>query len=100
MQSGSISRRVLNSVSQYLKIWAPRGCALPCDEAPRCYYRPDARHLARRHGFEIVRQSGSHAVVRHAGGRWTTVPMHKGRDLAKGTLHQIPHDTRLTVEDP
>jgi len=55
--------------------------------------------ILRRHGFEIVRQSGSHAVVRHADGRWTTVPMHKGRDLAKGTLHQILHDTRLTPED-
>ena len=52
-----------------------------------------------RHGFEIVRQSGSHAVVRHPDGRWTTVPMHKGRDLAKGTLRQILHDTQLAIED-
>lgn len=52
----------------------------------------------RRHGFEIVRQSGSHAVVRHPDGRWTTVPMHKGRDPAKGTLRQILYDTQLAVE--
>ncbi len=60
-----------------------------------------ARVLAilRRHGFTVIRQSGSHAVVRHADGRWTTVPMHKGRDLPKGTLRQILKDTGLTAAD-
>ena len=55
--------------------------------------------ILRRHGFVIVRQSGSHVIMRHVDGRWTTVPMHKGRDLAKGTLRQILYDTRLTVDD-
>lgn len=55
--------------------------------------------ILRQHDFEPVRQSGSHVVVKHADGRWTTVPMHRGRDLAKGTLRQILRDTGLTVDD-
>lgn len=31
-----------------------------------------------RGGFEVRRQSGSHAVLRHADGRQTYVPMHTG----------------------
>jgi predicted RNA binding protein YcfA (HicA-like mRNA interferase family) len=52
-----------------------------------------------RRGFVRIRQSGSHVVMRHPDGRWTTVPMHKGRDLAKGTLRQILRDTSLTATD-
>jgi predicted RNA binding protein YcfA (HicA-like mRNA interferase family) len=55
--------------------------------------------ILRRHGFYPVRQSGSHVVVRHDDGRWTTVPIHKGRDLPKGTLRQILKDTGLTIDD-
>jgi predicted RNA binding protein YcfA (HicA-like mRNA interferase family) len=53
----------------------------------------------RRNGFDPVRQSGSHVVVKHPDGRWTTVPLRKGRDLPKGTLRQIMRDTGLTVQD-
>lgn len=31
-------------------------------------------------GFEIVRQRGSHIYMRHADGRATVVPVHKGED--------------------
>ncbi|MCK4581411.1 MAG: type II toxin-antitoxin system HicA family toxin [Dehalococcoidia bacterium] len=37
-------------------------------------------------GFRLIRQSGSHAVYRHPDGRWTTVPVHTGKDVAKRTL--------------
>ncbi|MCJ7584854.1 MAG: type II toxin-antitoxin system HicA family toxin [Anaerolineales bacterium] len=37
-------------------------------------------------GFQLIRQSGNHAVFRHPDGRWTTVPLHPGKDVAKGTL--------------
>jgi predicted RNA binding protein YcfA (HicA-like mRNA interferase family) len=33
-------------------------------------------------GFEEVRQKGSHKQFRHADGRCTTVPFHKGRDIS------------------
>lgn len=51
------------------------------------------------HGFEVIRQSGSHRVVRHPDGRWTTVPIHGGRDIRKGTLKSIISDTGLTLDD-
>lgn len=50
-------------------------------------------------GFKKIRQSGSHAVFNHTDGRWTTVPIHKGKDVAKGTLHKILKDADLSYED-
>jgi len=51
------------------------------------------------HGFEQVRQSGSHVVLKHADGRRTTVPVHGSRDLGKGLLRQILRDTGLGAAD-
>jgi len=42
-----------------------------------------------RAGFTVVRSSGSHHVMRHPDGRTVVVPVHRGRDLAKGTLRNI-----------
>jgi predicted RNA binding protein YcfA (HicA-like mRNA interferase family) len=50
-------------------------------------------------GFNAVRQRGSHIQYRHADGRGTTVPMHKGRDIAPSLLRQIARDIGLAVED-
>jgi len=61
-----------------------------------------ARQLIRilkRHGFEPVRQSGSHVILRHADGRRTTVPDHGSRDLGRGLLRQIMRDAELSVDD-
>jgi predicted RNA binding protein YcfA (HicA-like mRNA interferase family) len=55
--------------------------------------------ILRRHGFVQKRQSGSHIVLKHADGRRTTVPLHKGRDLGRGLLRQIMRDARLTADD-
>jgi predicted RNA binding protein YcfA (HicA-like mRNA interferase family) len=52
-----------------------------------------------RLGFFVVRQRGSHVQYRHADGRCTTVPMHKGRDIAPTLLRQIAKDTGLTAEE-
>ena len=52
-----------------------------------------------RLGFNAVRQRGSHVQYRHADGRGTTVPMHKGRDIAPSLLRQIARDIGLTVEE-
>jgi predicted RNA binding protein YcfA (HicA-like mRNA interferase family) len=41
-----------------------------------------------RAGFEEVRQSGSHKVLRHPDGRQTYVAMHP-RTLSRGTLRSI-----------
>ena len=49
-------------------------------------------------GFRLIRQSGSHAIYRHSDGRWTTVPVHPGKDVAKGTMSKILKDAGLNVE--
>ena len=59
----------------------------------------DLLRILQRHGFSVVRQSGSHAILRHPDGRRTTVPIHGKRDLGLGLLHQILRDVDLSVED-
>lgn len=49
-------------------------------------------------GFKLARTAGSHHIMRHPDGRGTTVPVHPGRDVAKGTLRGILADTGLSVE--
>jgi predicted RNA binding protein YcfA (HicA-like mRNA interferase family) len=50
-------------------------------------------------GFREVRQKGSHKQFRHADGRGTTVPFHKGRDISPTLLRKIASDIELTVEE-
>jgi predicted RNA binding protein YcfA (HicA-like mRNA interferase family) len=51
-----------------------------------------------RAGFVIKRQSGSHAVLRHADGRQTYVAMHPG-DIPSGTFRSILKQAGLTEEE-
>ena len=55
--------------------------------------------LLERHGFQEIRQRGSHKQFRHQDGRQTTVPMHEGRDIAPPLLRQIARDIALTVDE-
>ncbi len=55
--------------------------------------------LLEKRGFVAVRQRGSHVQYRHADGRGTTVPLHKGRDLAPPLLRQIAKNIGLTVDE-
>ena len=50
-------------------------------------------------GFERVRQKGSHVFYRHPDGRTTTLPHHRGRDLARPLLREILREIELTPED-
>ena len=49
--------------------------------------------------FAEVRQRGSHIQFRHADGRGTTVPFHKGRDVSPALLRKIAQDIKLSVEE-
>jgi predicted RNA binding protein YcfA (HicA-like mRNA interferase family) len=49
-------------------------------------------------GFKKIRQRGSHLFFRHADGRTTIVPIHKGEDIGRGLLQEIIKDTKLTKE--
>ncbi len=57
-----------------------------------------ARALERA-GFKVARVRGSHHIMRHADGRGTTVPVHQGRDVAKGTLRGILADISMSMEE-
>ena len=52
-----------------------------------------------RAGFKVARTRGSHHIMRHPDGRGTTVPVHPGHDVAKGTLRGILADVSMTIED-
>lgn len=55
--------------------------------------------LLTQHGFQEVRQRGSHKQFRHPDGRVTTVPVHAGRDISPILLRQIARDVGLTIEE-
>jgi predicted RNA binding protein YcfA (HicA-like mRNA interferase family) len=50
-------------------------------------------------GFKLARVTGSHHIMRHPDGRGTTIPVYKGRDVAKGTLRGILSDIGMTIEE-
>ncbi len=54
-----------------------------------------------RAGFVVVRISGSHRRLVHPGdpSRATTVPLHKGRDLAPPVVRAILKQARLTQHE-
>ncbi|NBQ21896.1 MAG: addiction module toxin, HicA family [Synechococcaceae bacterium WB6_3B_236] len=53
--------------------------------------------ILKKLGFEVVRQRGSHQQFRDAKGRCTTVPAHKGRDIAPPLLRQITKDIGMSL---
>lgn len=49
-------------------------------------------------GFQILRQKGSHIILKHRDGREVVVPMHKGEDIGRGLLRKILRDLRISPE--
>lgn len=52
--------------------------------------------LLGRLGFRLERQRGSHAYFKHADGRATVVPFHKGEIVRRGLLRVILNDIGLS----
>lgn len=50
-------------------------------------------------GFSAMRQKGSHVFYRHPDGRTTTVPHHKGRDLARPLIRSILRDIDVSPDE-
>jgi predicted RNA binding protein YcfA (HicA-like mRNA interferase family) len=50
-------------------------------------------------GFAEVRQRGSHKQFRHPDGRFTTIPVHAGRDISPALLRKILEDARVSPEE-
>jgi len=63
---------------------------------PMPYRKVD--RLMREHGFEAVRQAGSHVTYAHSDGRTTVVPRHGG-DLSPGLLRKILKDTGIDPDE-
>jgi len=63
----------------------------------------DSQRLLRalkRAGFEELHQRGSHLTLhRLSDKRRVTIPMHKGRNVAPGTLRAILRDADISVAD-
>ena len=59
----------------------------------------DVIRMLREIGFEEVRQTGSHLILKHKDGRMTLVPRHGGEDIGRGLLGRILHEIHLTPED-
>ncbi len=67
-------------------------------EIPNCTGKETVRALERL-GYRAVRQSGSHVRLKYSGHTSLTVPVHHGKDLAKGTLRKIISDSGFTIEE-
>lgn len=51
-------------------------------------------------GFEIIRQKGSHAFMKHSStGRSTIVSVHGGEDIDRSLLHLILKETEISPEE-
>lgn len=50
-------------------------------------------------GFEVLRQRGSHVLLKHADGRATVIPTHSGEVLGPGITSKILRDTKLSREE-
>ncbi|MBI2858157.1 MAG: type II toxin-antitoxin system HicA family toxin [Chloroflexi bacterium] len=50
-------------------------------------------------GFEVVRQRGSHVYLRHADGRATLVPVHRGETIGRGLMAKILKESELDREE-
>ncbi|MBI2871628.1 MAG: type II toxin-antitoxin system HicA family toxin [Chloroflexi bacterium] len=50
----------------------------------------------RKAGFQVSRQRGSHVMLRHADGRRTAVPVHRGEDLGRGIMSAILSETGIS----
>lgn len=48
--------------------------------------------------FKAVRQKGSHIFYRHADGRYTTLPHHKGQILNRPLIRQILREINIKPE--
>ena len=54
----------------------------------------------KRAGWVVVRQRGSHIAMEKSGYETTlSIPVHKGKDVKRGTLHALIKDAGMTVEE-
>ncbi len=50
-------------------------------------------------GFKIIKQRGSHVILKHSDGRMTVVPIHSKEEIGPGLLLKIIKDAKLSKEE-
>ncbi len=59
----------------------------------------DLQKVARKLGFQLVRQKGSHARWKHPDGRATTIPIHGDSEIGNWLFYEILKQMGITAED-
>ncbi len=59
----------------------------------------DLQKVARKLGFQMVRQKGSHARWKHPDGRATTIPVHGNSDIGSWLFHEILKQLGITEDE-
>ena len=58
----------------------------------------DLQKVAKKLGFQVVRQKGSHARWKHPDGRATTIPVHGNSDIGSWLFQEILKQLGITEE--
>jgi predicted RNA binding protein YcfA (HicA-like mRNA interferase family) len=64
--------------------------------------RVDARKVAKvpeQHGYQLIRQSGSHRMYKNSEGVRVTFPIHSGKTIHPEILNKISEDTSISREE-
>lgn len=59
----------------------------------------DLQKVARKLGFQMVRQKGSHARWKHPDGRATTIPIHGNSEIGGWLFYEILTQLGISEED-
>lgn len=59
----------------------------------------DLQKAARKLGFQMVRQKGSHTRWKHPDGRATTIPIHGNSEIGSWLFYEILKQLGITEED-
>ena len=59
----------------------------------------DMQKVAKKLGFQMVRQKGSHARWKHPDGRATTIPVHGNSEIGNWLFYEILKQLDITEED-
>jgi predicted RNA binding protein YcfA (HicA-like mRNA interferase family) len=59
----------------------------------------DLQKAAKKLGFQMVRQKGSHARWKHPDGRATTIPIHGNSEIGSWLFYEILKQLGITEED-
>ena len=59
----------------------------------------DLQKAAKKLGFQMVRQKGSHARWKHPEGRATTIPIHGNSEIGSWLFYEILKQLGITEDD-